>query len=136
MKKFVAFLFLVLCSAPLIYGQVTRFGQAKVKPNPADYTIKVHISATHIRHYCSGFRDQVNCDDGLYADAILNGKKFELSGSSEIAINRRVLIVPGDYPARLTKDVHNADSTAVHQEYDLLLSDGTIWKCETSGISE
>ena len=72
----------------------------------------------------------------LYADAILNGKKLELQGNP-IGIQRSwALIIPGDYPARLTKDIHNADSTAIFQEYEILLPDGTVWPCVSSGVSE
>jgi|ERR1035437_2004530 hypothetical protein len=137
MKKFVAVLFLLLCSTSLIYGQKSRLGQATEKPNPAEYPIKVHISATHIRHYCTSFRDMVYCVDGLYADAIVNGKKIELSGSAKnILKHQSVLIIPGDYQIKLTKDNNSADGTLFGQEYDLLLPNGTIWHCVTSGISE
>jgi|WetSurMetagenome_2_1015567.scaffolds.fasta_scaffold100767_2 hypothetical protein len=136
MRRFSAILLLLLCCSPFVYGQKTRFGQVTEKPSQSDYTIKVHLSATQIRHYCKGFGDGVSCGEGLYAETILNGKKIELSGSSRIAKNNHTLIVPGDYPARLTKDIHNADSTTISQEYDLLLSDGTVWHCVTTGISE
>jgi hypothetical protein len=136
MRKFVAVLFVLLCSTPLIYGQKTRFGQTPEKPDPADYAIKVHISATHLRNICIQPGASVTCSIGLYADAVLNGKKLELSGSAVFLQKQSVLIIPGDYSARLTKDLHNADSTAIRQEYDVLLPDGTVWKCFTSGISE
>ena len=136
MRKIVAVLFLLLCSTSLIYGQKTRFGQTPDKLNPADFSIKVHISATHIRNICVQPGASVTCSIGLYADAVLNGKKLELSGSAVILQKQSVLIIPGDYQAWLTKDIHNADSTVIRQDYDVLLPDGTIWKCYTSGISE
>lgn len=142
MRKFVAVLFLMLCFTSLIYGQKTRYGQhpeepktpkvpnASNMPNPADSTIKVHISATHLRS-----------NTEFYADVILNGKKIELSGNAVTVKKHSAtinygLIIPGDYQARLTKDLHNADGTIIRQEYDLLLPDGTIWHCVTSGIYE
>jgi len=130
MKKFFAVLFLLFCSTALIYGQKTRFGQTPEKPNPAVSIIKVHISATHIRNFCD------KCIDVLFADAIIDGKKIELTGFPKRISSLSVLIIPGDYQARLTKDIHNADSTAIRQDYDVLLPDGTVWKCFTSGISE
>jgi hypothetical protein len=130
MRQLVVALSLLLISTSLIYGQKTRFGQTPEKPNPADYVIKVHISATHIRNFCD------HCVDVLLTDALLNGKKIELTGSAMNISGRSVLIIPGDYQARLTKDIHNTDSTVIRQEYDLLLPDGTVWNCFTSGISE
>jgi hypothetical protein len=121
MRKFVLALCLLLCST---------LAWSADKPIPADSVIKVHISATHIRSYCD------KCIDVLLADALLNGKKIELTGFAKRISGRSVLIIPGDYQARLTKDIHNADSTVIRQEYDLLLSGGTVWNCFTSGISE
>ncbi len=136
MKKFVAVLFLMFCASSLIYGQKTRYGQAPETPKTTaaggtnDNLIKVHIFATHIRNFCD------KCIDQLLADALLNGKKIELTGFAKNISGRSVLIIPGDYHARLTKDLHNSDSTEIRQEFDLLLPDGTVWKCFTSGISE
>ena len=124
MRKFAALLFLLLCST---------LAWSADKPNPTEYPIKVHISASHMLPTCEG----PGCGFLLYADAIGNGKKIELSGSAENIIKHQsVLIIPGDYQASITKDIHNADSTVIRQEYDLLLPDGTVWKCSTSGISE
>jgi hypothetical protein len=120
MKTFTLVLFVVLCSA---------FTQAKEKPNPADFTVKVHISAAHFVVYPS-------TTYMLYADAILNGRKLQLAGRAALIQSNYLLITPGDYPARLIKDVHNTDGTAIHQEYELLLTDGITWDCVISGVSE
>ncbi|MGA3011336.1 MAG: hypothetical protein ABSD72_13850 [Terracidiphilus sp.] len=136
MRKFLAVLILFLCSTSLIHGQKTRYGQdaeasKTVATNGTNNNfIKVHVSATRIRSFCG------NCVDELFADALLNGKKIELAGPARNISGRSVLIIPGDYQARLTKNLHNADSTVVRQEFDLLLPDGTVWHCYTSGISE
>ena len=129
MKKYVAMFCLLLCST---------IGQAKDKPVPADYTIKVHISASSIPNlYSNGWV--------MSAETTLNSRKIELSGyvvrlndlgQKSGSANNDMLIAPGDYQARLIKDVHNSDSTAIHQEYDILLTDGIIWHCITTGISE
>jgi hypothetical protein len=136
MRKFVVALCLLLCTTPLIYAQKARYGQSPDKPNSADYPIKVHISATHRRYYCSGQFNDITCGEGLYADAMLDGKKIELGGTDVIFNKHVMLIIPGDYQAKLTKDTSNAEGTLFGQEYDLLLPDGTVWKCFTSGISE
>lgn len=120
MKKLAVVLFLVFCSA---------FAQAKGKPNPADFTVKVHISAAHFVVYPS-------TTYMLYADVTLNGKKLQLAGRAALIQSNYLLITPGDYQARLIKDVHNTDGTAIHQEYELLLTDGIVWDCVVSGTSE
>jgi hypothetical protein len=66
----------------------------------------------------------------------LNGKKIKLSGVAVIVKKTLMLIAPGDYPAKLLKDIHNSDSSLFNQEYDLLLPDDTVWHCYTTGISE
>ena len=124
MKKIVVVLFLVLCSTSLY---------AKDKPNPADYTIKVHISAAHFRNIFA--QDPRQCDL-LDADVIVNGIKLELAGPAIVIEKRFSLIRPGDYFAKLTKEIHNQDGSAFVQDYEILLPDGTTWKCYTFGISE
>jgi len=118
MKKLAAVLFLVLFSA----------SAQSADKNNSDYPIKVHISASHIL-------PDPGTVDLLYADATIKGKKVELAGHL-IVHGQYLLIVPGDYLARQSKDIHNADSTAIHQEYEVLLTDGTVWHCMLSAISE
>jgi len=124
MKKIVAVLFLLLCTTSL---------QAKDKPNPADYPVKMHISSTHFRNIFA--QTPAECDL-LVADVIVNGIKLELAGPALVIEKRFSLIRPGDYLAKLTKEVHNQDGSAFVQDYEILLPDGTIWKCYTFGISE
>ena len=119
MRKFVAVLFLLLCST---------LGQAKDKPNPADYSIKMHISASHFEIFSGG--------SSIHADTILNGKKIELIGAAVFYKRIVMLLIPGDYPAKLTIDGQNPDTAWFGQEYDLLLPDGTFWHCYNAGISE
>jgi hypothetical protein len=70
-----------------------------------------------------------------YANATLDGKKVELAGFL-LVDSQWAIIIPGDYKARQSKNVHNADSTAIHQEYEVILPDGPVWHCVISGISE
>jgi hypothetical protein len=123
MKKFAAIFCLSLCAATL---------QAKDKPTPADYTIKVHITASHLKTECA----DGTCKNILYADSILNGKKIELSGVAVIVKKTLMLIIPGNYPARTIRDEHNSDGTLFNQEYELLLPDDIVWQSFTTGISE
>lgn len=123
MKTLVAILFLVVSSA---------FARAVDAPNPADYTMKVHISASRLKTECV----QRICRNLLYADSILNGKKLRLSGNAVQIKMTLMLIAPGDYAAKLIKDVRNSDGSLLNQEYDLLLPDKIVWQCFTVGISE
>jgi hypothetical protein len=119
MKKIIAVLFLILFSA----------SAQSADKNSSDYSIKVHISASHMLL-------DPGRNDVIYANATLNGKKVELAGIGILIHNQFSLIIPGDYLARQSKDIHNADSTAIHQEYEVLLPDGTVWHCVISGLSE
>ena len=132
MKGFVAFLFLLLCCTPLIYGQKTLFGKTTDKSNPADCAAKVHVSASRLKTECANGL----CSNILYANTILNGKKIELSGVAITVRKTLMLIAPGDYTAKLGNDVHNSDGTLFNQEYFLLLPGNIIWHCYTTQISE
>jgi hypothetical protein len=124
MKKLVIAFGLLLCAAS---------SHAKDKPNPADYNIKIHISASHQKTECVNGLCNPNT---LSVDAILNGKKIELSGNAVIVEHTVMLISPGDYSVKIIRDAHNSDSTLFNQEYDLLLPDNTVWHCTTTGVSE
>ena len=136
MRKFIVVVAHLLCSTLSVYGQKTRFGQSLEKPNPADFSIKVHVSATHIQYYCSSDKDVYPECRRLVADVIVNGRKMEISGVTTIGKNKFALLVPGDYNARLTKNANDANGAVINQEYDVLLPDGTSWHSVTTGISE
>jgi hypothetical protein len=132
MRAFVATLLLLACFAPMNYGQKTRFGQKTEAPNPAEYTLKVHVSASRLKVECANGI----CSNVLYADVILSGKKLTLYGNAVEVTKTLVLIAPGDYPMKLIKDVHNSDGSLLNQEYDMLLTDNIVWQSFTVGISE
>jgi hypothetical protein len=137
MSKLLTVLLLTLCLAPFLSGQETRFGKALPKrPNPADFPIKVHVSASHVRHSCEGGFTKVSCNYGLYVDAVLNGKKLELLGTTDTEKYHFFLLIPGDYQARITLDLPLTDDAVISREYDVLLPDDTLWHCVLSGISE
>lgn len=130
MRRLVVLLCVLVCSASLMYGQKRRLGQAA--PNPADYSIKIHISASHLREECTSN----GCFNRLHVDAVLQGKKIELSGN-EIDIKKKlVLVAPGDYYVRLIGSDNSSSRTFFSQTYDLLLPDGIVWRCATIGIAE
>jgi len=118
-------------------------GQAPETVKPTDFSLHLHISASHLRRVCNGYDSAghalagVSCSaNGLFVDAVLDGKKVELWGDSKIGKLQSAVLAPGDYTAQLAKDGHNADQTAISRDYMVLLPDGTIWQCHLSGITE
>lgn len=115
----------VLLCATVLFGQKTRFSEhpPKLKP-PVAYPLKVHISGIHVRLLCGS-----GCQAEIYADAVVNGKKIDLAG--------RYLEFPtGDYQARLRNSESGANPTNLDVKYELLLRDGTVWRCSVAGFSE
>jgi hypothetical protein len=132
MRRLLALSILFLCSVALAQGKY-RPGQYPVNQNPANYTIKVHISATHFRS-CMGPPLNDPCTDGLFVDATLDGKKFEIFGG--VDKHQTALIVPGDYLAMLPKKPRSGGRPVLGQGYYVLLPDRSAWPCGITGISQ
>jgi len=112
MKK-MALVVLLLCSA---------LAWAGAEPNPADYTINVHVSSS-----------RVNGRGLVRLKVILDGKKYELEGLDA----ESSLLIPGDYKAKTVplkvKDVHTYD---VHGDYEFIFPDKKTRKYALVGIME
>jgi hypothetical protein len=112
MKKLV-FVTLLLCSAMAWAGQ---------EPNPADYTINLHVSSS-----------RVNSRGLIRLKVILDGKKCELEGIDA----ESSLLVPGDYKAKTVplkvKDVHTYD---VYGDYEFIFPDKKTRRYALVGITE
>ena len=132
MKRSFVLSILFLCSIASAQGKY-RPGQYPVNQNPNDYTIKVHIYATHFRP-CATPGLNSACGEGVYVDAILNGKKVELFGG--VDKRRSALIALGDYRAMLPKKPRAGGSEVLFQGYYVLLPDKSAWACEITGFSE
>jgi hypothetical protein len=132
MKRSFVLSILFLCSIASAQGKY-RLGQPPADQNPNDYTIKVHVSATHFRQ-CATVGYHSECGEGIYLDAILNGKKVELFGA--VDKHQSALIVPGDYRAMLPKKPRVGGSEVLFQNYYVLLPDKSAWPCEITGFSE
>jgi hypothetical protein len=89
---------------------------------PDEYPITVHVTSAY---YLGAV---VSHSQGL--DAVIDGKKYALSGDSDIA-----LLALGDYKAKLVKDEHKA-SYESYQEYELLFPDKKTRKFVVVGQSE
>ena len=128
MRKIAAVLVITICIFPFLQAvkaqSVQEQAQTKLK---TDYPILVHISGIHIRTHCGGVIK--SCDDVLYADATLNGKKVDLVGEV-------VPIVLGDYTARFAKKKPVIGLQELGQKYEVLFPDNTYWRCTVAGFSE
>jgi len=133
MKRPLIALLLLACLPPLC-GQNLRYGQELPKAKPGvQYQVKVHISGIRIRRFC----DTETCYGLLDADALLNQKKFELTGSFLYDPKYvKVIPVPGDYTARHLKTAHKSAVVPLFDEYELLLPDGHVWRCTVTGMFE
>jgi hypothetical protein len=134
MKRPFALSILFVCSIASAQGKY-RAGQPNpADKNAADYTLKVHISSTHLR-FCAYVAENGSCVSELYVDAILNGKKLELTGG----VDRKTppaLIVPGDYLASTTVKPRAGGSPVFNQVYYVLLPNKFAWPCSITGLSE
>jgi len=120
MKKFLAVFCLLLCAATL---------QAKDKPDPAEFNIKIHVSASQVI-FTPPFITVI--------DTVLNGNKVRLAGylGGNNLVNSHSVIDPGDYHIRLKDDKSEHNGSVIRQGYELLLPDGDVWECYIVGISE
>ena len=126
--------FLILFCGAIAQGQGKyRPGQYPLNQNPNDYAIDLHISAIHVGT-CATVEVGSDCEHGVRVNAILNGKKLELSGGADQ--HQLLLIAPGDYRARLYKKPRAGSNQILFQQYYVLLGDKSAWRCEVTGFSE
>jgi hypothetical protein len=93
--------------------------RANTNPNPAGYTINVHVSSSEIER---GFQ---------VLNVVIDGKKYELQ--SELALGR--LLNLGDYNAKLVKDEHKTTYDSV-QVYEFLFPDNKTRQFDLIGQTE
>jgi len=123
----------VCCFSLAMHGQKTRYGQEPPHAKPGTvYPIKVHISGIHSR---SEYDGGGLYEDATYVDAIIDGKKVELQVNHD---HEEIYGLPplGDLQARLLKEPRKTNNTPLFREYELLLPDNTIWRCNVTGIFE
>lgn len=78
---------------------------AGAEPNPAEYTVNVHVSSSSI------------ATGNLILDVVIDGKRYELSGYAG-----GMLLALGDYKAKLVKDEHKT-TYGSNQVYEFLFPD-------------
>jgi hypothetical protein len=91
-------------------------------PKPTDYTITVHVSASHIAFAGTGVQD---------LDVVIGAKKYELI--SDRAVGQ--LLALGDYKAKLVKDDHKTTYDS-YQVYEFLFPDGKTRSFDVVGQIE
>lgn len=94
------------------------------EPNPADYTINVHVSSSRmvVEGNPIAFSQELN--------ATIDGKKYELWSSSVNA-----LLALGDYKAKLVRDDHRTTYDS-YRVYEFLFPDNKTRKFVVVGITE
>ena len=123
------------CFLPFLHGQKTQPKQPSARIE-ADYPIKVHVSGIHIRSHCVEMFLKAYCEDKLYVDATLEGKKVDLMGNSVTMMGNSVPMQPGDYVARFKNEDSDHEPQEIGQKYEVLLSNGAVWQCQVAGFSE
>jgi hypothetical protein len=110
---------MTLVAALLLFSALAWAGQ---EPNPADYTISVHVSSA-----------RVNGRGLIRLKVILDGKNYELEGIDA----ESSLLKPGDYKAKAipvkVKDVHAYD---VYGAYEFIFPDKKTRRYGLVGITE
>ena len=91
---------------------------AGTEPNPAEYTVNVHVRSSSI---ASG---------SLILDVVIDGKNYELSGYMG-----GMLLALGDYKAKLVKDEHKT-TYGFNQVYEFLFPDKKARQFVVVGQSE
>ena len=89
----------------------TAFAWAGSNPNPAEYTVNVHVSASRIVSEGPNFGYQK-------LNVVIDGKKYELETEGRY----NTLLALGDYKAKLVKDEHKATYDS-YQIYEFLFPD-------------
>ena len=101
------------------------------KPNPADYTITVHVQSSRFVDQCSSDDKGSMCFTILSLSVLIDGKKVELDDQSP----SKEVIIPGDYKARILKE-DTSHSYEYSRTYEILFPDGTTRKYNVVGESE
>jgi hypothetical protein len=126
MKK-LALVFLLLQPAFLL--------AAPDKPNPADFTVKVHVVSSGSQIY----GDISSCIAYQLLETVIDNQPVELQGGGQqvtlrfpVALSghgeNRGILALGDYPARISLKVHgpkNPNTYDIYKSYDLLMPDGS-----------
>ena len=109
------------------------------KPNPADYTVAVHVQSSQLVTACIGIGDHAFCGIKQHLQVVVGGRKLELNSKSE----GDAVLRTGDYKAKvLIDDQTDVGDPAPAYEirfsdtYEFLFPDGKTRKYSVVGESE
>lgn len=100
------------------------------KPNPADYTVTIHVQSSHLIDICSSDIKGATCGWTQSLTVLIDGTKYEIMDQR---YDNAVLRL-GDYKARIVKD----DTSRAYEytrTYELLFADGATRKYNVIGES-
>lgn len=104
--------------AVLLLSVLVALGNAQ---NPADYTVKVHVSGSHITFEGSQYQK---------LDVVIDGKKYELR-SHAFTVK---LLALGDYKAKVVEEEHKGNDSRMI--YEFLMSDNRTRRFIVVGQTE
>jgi len=108
--------------AILLMTPALAFADKKPAPNPADYTITVHV-------YSSQVIDRTGTPKQIL-DVVIDGKKYELEALPYIDV-----LPVGDYKAKIFNEKISSNQQ-YSRVYELLFTDGTTRRYDVVGESE
>jgi hypothetical protein len=98
------------------------------KPNPADYTVTIHIVSSHLAQECEEPGSVVICGLSQHLNVLIGGKKFELEGGN----SKSGILKLGNYKARqVQNDLVTPDE--YRRVYEILFLDGQTKKYRVIG---
>jgi hypothetical protein len=102
---------------------------ASDQPNPADFSIKVHVVSSRSRAVPNSINNGIAAQ---FLETIIDNQPVELGCTSA------GVLALGDYPARLSTKVHapskHPNTYDIYQGYDLLMPDKEIRTCSVTGL--
>ncbi|MGA9672618.1 MAG: hypothetical protein WBQ94_25605 [Terracidiphilus sp.] len=99
-------------------------------PKAAEYTVGIHVIASHLVNECDSVLGRTACGKKLHLNAVIDGKKFELDGGID-----DYLLRVGDYKGKMVEDEPQVGGEYL-RKYEILLADGTKRKFEVIGETE
>ena len=103
---------------------LSAFACAKENPNPSDYTINIHVSASEmLTAIGSGSLQKLT--------VVIDGKKYELEGTA----GGQFLLALGDYKAKIVTDEHRGAYDLL-RVYEFLFPDQKTRKFAVVGVTE
>ncbi len=106
----------------------------ELAPNPADYTIAVHVQSSRIAADCSDVTNGTSvCFWNQHLNVTIDGKKYEPVGNR--AKKNVYVLQLGDYKAKVVKE-DTSRCFEYSRSYEFLFADGTTGDFQVTGELE